>query len=143
MNQCKSAYLLFFLFCLPAVVCTLAGPPAFSESDPHVVLFGVDGADWQIVDPLIEAGELPNLARLKSEGVYGDFESIEPMLSPMLWTSIATGKLKCEAWGTWALSRNRQNADRTVVTILHRRERGYLFQVLHLLHFAIHFAGPW
>jgi len=92
MNRCKFAYLLFFLPCLPAIVWGLAGIPAFSDSDPHVVLFGVDGADWRIIDPLIEAGELPHLARLRAKGVYGDFESIEPMLSPMLWTSIATGK---------------------------------------------------
>jgi predicted AlkP superfamily phosphohydrolase/phosphomutase/Flp pilus assembly protein TadD len=65
---------------------------AFPENDSRMILFGVDGADWKIAEPLIESGQLPHIARLRSEGVYGDFESVEPMLSPMLWTTIATGK---------------------------------------------------
>jgi len=65
---------------------------ASCEETPRVAIFGIDGADWRIIAPLIEAGELPHLASLMERGVYGDFESFEPMLSPMLWTSIATGK---------------------------------------------------
>jgi tetratricopeptide (TPR) repeat protein len=58
-----------------------------------VVLIGLDGADWNIVDPLIDAGRMPHLARLSRSGVRGRLRTITPMLSPVVWTSIATGVL--------------------------------------------------
>lgn len=57
----------------------------------RIALFGLDGADWQIIDPLIERGELPTLARLKAGGSWGNIKSMIPMLSPLLWTTVATG----------------------------------------------------
>ena len=56
-----------------------------------VLLIGLDGADWNIMDPLINAGRLPNLGRLVRAGARGRLHSITPMLSPVIWTSIATG----------------------------------------------------
>jgi Tfp pilus assembly protein PilF len=56
-----------------------------------VLLIGLDGADWNVLDPLFQAGRLPNLARLAREGVRGRLRSITPMLSPVIWTSVATG----------------------------------------------------
>ncbi len=58
-----------------------------------VLLIGLDGADWNIIDPLLRAGRLPNLARLIQTGVRGRLRTITPMLSPVVWTSIATGVL--------------------------------------------------
>jgi predicted AlkP superfamily phosphohydrolase/phosphomutase len=58
-----------------------------------VVILGVDGMDWRIIDPLIEQGELPNIAALIDRGARADFRSLEPeMKSPIIWTTIATGK---------------------------------------------------
>ena len=57
-----------------------------------VILVGLDGADWKIIDDLLARGELPNLARLKAAGSYGRLKSAEPLLSPLIWTTIATGK---------------------------------------------------
>jgi predicted AlkP superfamily phosphohydrolase/phosphomutase/tetratricopeptide (TPR) repeat protein len=59
---------------------------------PKVLLLGWDAADWQVIGPLLDAGRMPNLARLASEGVVGNLSTLYPVLSPMLWTSIATGK---------------------------------------------------
>ena len=59
--------------------------------DVKVLLIGLDGADWTIVDPLMAAGKMPQLARLVAGGVRSDLLSITPMLSPVIWTSIATG----------------------------------------------------
>ena len=58
----------------------------------RVLLIGWDAADWKVIRPLLEAGQMPNLARLMAEGVHGNLATIYPALSPMLWTSIATGK---------------------------------------------------
>lgn len=58
----------------------------------RVLLIGWDAADWKVIRPLLAAGRMPNLARLMAEGVHGNVATIYPVLSPMLWTSIATGK---------------------------------------------------
>ncbi len=58
----------------------------------RVLLIGWDGADWQMIRPLIAKGWMPTLARLIDEGVSGNLATIHPVLSPMLWNSIATGK---------------------------------------------------
>lgn len=56
-----------------------------------VLILGVDAADWRVADPLIRAGRMPNLASLIRRGVRTDLHTITPMLSPLLWTTIATG----------------------------------------------------
>lgn len=58
-----------------------------------VLLVGWDAADWQIISPLIDSGAMPALARLVERGVMGNIATLQPCLSPLLWTSIATGKL--------------------------------------------------
>lgn len=63
-----------------------------SCSARRVLLVGWDGADWRMLNPLLERGEMPNLRRFLDEGVRGNIATLQPMLSPMLWTSIATGK---------------------------------------------------
>ena len=57
----------------------------------NVLVVGLDGADWKIVDPLMAAGRMPNLRRLVDNGVRSNLLTITPMLSPVIWTSIATG----------------------------------------------------
>lgn len=57
-----------------------------------VLLIGWDAADWKIITPLLDAGDMPNLATLLARGVMGNLATLYPVLSPMLWTSIATGK---------------------------------------------------
>ncbi len=59
------------------------------------MLVGWDSADWKLINPLIDAGEMPGMAWLVEGGVAGNLATMEPQLSPMLWTSIATGK---RAW---------------------------------------------
>ncbi|HVS51615.1 MAG TPA: alkaline phosphatase family protein [Opitutaceae bacterium] len=63
-----------------------------SESKRKVLLVGWDGADWKLASPLIDRGELPQLANLVAHGASGPLVSLPPYLSPMLWNSIATGK---------------------------------------------------
>ena len=57
-----------------------------------VLLVGWDAADWKLIRPLMERGLMPTTARLVDEGVSADLLTLSPILSPMLWTSIATGK---------------------------------------------------
>ena len=57
-----------------------------------VILIGLDGASWNVLDPMIEAGELPNLAALVERGTSARLATVEPVISPTVWTSIATGR---------------------------------------------------
>ena len=59
----------------------------------RLLLIGWDSADWKIIHPLLDQGKLPALKRLVESGVSGNLATLEPQLSPMLWTSIATGKM--------------------------------------------------
>jgi predicted AlkP superfamily phosphohydrolase/phosphomutase/tetratricopeptide (TPR) repeat protein len=59
----------------------------------RLLLIGWDSADWKLIHPLLDAGKLPGVARLVEGGVSGNLATLEPQLSPMLWTSIATGKM--------------------------------------------------
>ncbi len=57
----------------------------------RIVLLGMDSCDPGLVDRLIRQGKLPHFARLKREGAYGELRSIQPVLSPVVWTTISTG----------------------------------------------------
>ncbi len=57
-----------------------------------VLLIGWDAADWKVLNPLIERGEMPVFAGLVERGTIADMITLEPVLSPLLWNSVATGK---------------------------------------------------
>jgi predicted AlkP superfamily phosphohydrolase/phosphomutase/tetratricopeptide (TPR) repeat protein len=57
-----------------------------------VLLIGWDAADWKIINPLLDRGRMPTLDDFVNHGVIGNLATLHPILSPMLWNSIATGK---------------------------------------------------
>ncbi len=57
-----------------------------------VLLIGWDAADWKIINPLLDQGLMPTLDDFVDHGVMGNLATLRPILSPMLWNSIATGK---------------------------------------------------
>lgn len=57
-----------------------------------LLLIGLDAADWKVINPLMKKGYMPNLQKLINNGSSGPLETLDPPFSPMLWTSIATGK---------------------------------------------------
>ena len=61
----------------------------------RLLLVGWDAADWRILNPLMDAGEMPALRRLVEAGASGELLCTQPPVSAMQWTSIATGK---RAW---------------------------------------------
>jgi predicted AlkP superfamily phosphohydrolase/phosphomutase len=58
---------------------------------PKVVIIGLDGATFDIINPLIEQGKLPNIKKIMMGGANGILESTVPPLSPVAWTSFMTG----------------------------------------------------
>jgi predicted AlkP superfamily phosphohydrolase/phosphomutase len=59
-----------------------------------VMLIGLDALEWDILNPLIAEGKLPNFEKLINNGTSGHILSGGETESPILWTTIATGKLK-------------------------------------------------
>lgn len=57
-----------------------------------ILLIGWDAADWKIIQPLLDQGKMPALRNLMDRGVSGKIATLDPPYSPMLWTSVATGK---------------------------------------------------
>ena len=63
-----------------------------NRKSKKLLLIGWDAADWKVINPLLDAGKMPALEWMINGGVMGNLATIRPILSPMLWTSIATGK---------------------------------------------------
>lgn len=57
-----------------------------------VLVVGLDGATWNLLNPWIEEGELPNLRKLIENGVSGDLESSIPASTFPAWKCYSTGK---------------------------------------------------
>lgn len=66
--------------------------PARASALPPLIVIGLDGADWRYAEPLLERGELPHLARLRASGAWGPLATLQPTLSPVIWTTVATGQ---------------------------------------------------
>jgi predicted AlkP superfamily phosphohydrolase/phosphomutase len=60
--------------------------------DNRVIILGLDGATFELLDPWLDAGRLPNLKRMIDEGVRGELESCVPPVTAPAWTSFFTGK---------------------------------------------------
>ncbi len=58
---------------------------------PRVLLIGWDGADWRILEPLLERGDLPNLQALIDRGQRAVLRSTVPTHSWAAWPSFLTG----------------------------------------------------
>ncbi|WP_179344559.1 alkaline phosphatase family protein [Winogradskyella ursingii] len=63
-----------------------------SQNKNKLLLIGWDAADWKLIGPLIAKGHMPALKSIIDDGVYGNMSTMNPPFSPMLWTSVATGK---------------------------------------------------
>ena len=57
----------------------------------RTVVIGLDGTSWNVLDPLLATGELPNLQALRDEGAHGILESTIPFYTGPAWASFATG----------------------------------------------------
>jgi len=59
----------------------------------NLVIIGIDAGSWNVIDPLLKQGKLPNLGRLVAQGASMELKTFKRThSSPVLWTSILTGK---------------------------------------------------
>ncbi len=72
----------------------VAGQPT-RETTPlvkRVLIVGLDGATFDILNPLMDGGHMPNLKRLIATGTSGILDSTKPPITPAAWTTFMTGK---------------------------------------------------
>jgi len=104
----------------PAVKEALARRPDLAKS--RVLVLGMDGLDPDLMRTLVARGKLPNFKRLGEEGTAGPIRTQQPTLSPLLWTSIATGKFPTEHGVLDFMVRDDSDpSKRTTVTSAHRQ----------------------
>ncbi len=56
-----------------------------------LIFLGLDGLDPRLTERFMDEGKLPNLARLRQEGAYRRLRTTCPALSPVAWSTFATG----------------------------------------------------
>ena len=86
---------LFWTGCVALLLIAGAGctrGAAAPERPAHrLLVVGWDGASFRWLDPLLESGRLPNLARLAERGTTAQLESTRIPISSAAWTAAVTG----------------------------------------------------
>ena len=82
------------------VTLLVALPQAFAEdaksateakpSPPKVIVFAVNGAEWDILRPLLIQGQMPNLKKVLDNGTFGKLKTIAEPNCPKVFTTFAT-----------------------------------------------------
>ncbi len=62
------------------------------QNSNRVLIIGLDGGTWDVLGPWIDAGSLPNLARLRQNGSWGALLSTVPPITAPAWSTFMTGK---------------------------------------------------
>jgi len=108
--------------CLVAVVVLLGLTHGCGGDRPgRVLVLGLDGVDPRIVELLMAEGKLPNFATLRQGGAHGRLLSSRPILSPIIWTTIATGRPPSEHGIGHFVAVNERTGEQLPVTSQMRR----------------------
>ncbi|RZV11158.1 putative AlkP superfamily phosphohydrolase/phosphomutase [Natrinema hispanicum] len=57
-----------------------------------MIILGLDGATFTLIEPWVASGRLPNFERLLEESVHGELESTIPEITVPAWPAFATGR---------------------------------------------------
>jgi len=108
----------------------------------RVVVLGLDGMDPDTVDLLVSEGTLPNFARLRRHGAFGRLLSSRPILSPIIWTTIATGKAPNEHGIGHFTAVNQKTGEQLPVTSQMRRVQA-VWNILSAHERSVAVVGWW
>ena len=127
-----------------AVVASVGGcAPAPPEERPaKVVLIGWDGATWDVIRPMLRDGALPVLGRLIEGGGRGVMMAEPPLLSPVVWTTLATGFSPREHGVTGFELADPTSGEPVLASSFHRR-RAALWQMVSAGDKDVGFVGWW
>ncbi len=68
------------------------GVRPFEPLAQRVLIIGLDGATFDVLDPMMAEGRMPALRRFLSRGTAGVLQSTRPPMTPAAWTTFMTGK---------------------------------------------------
>jgi len=134
-------------FLIACFVVTLALTGCRRDDEPtsirgRVLVIGLDGATPVLIDPLLEAGRLPHLARIAGEGVHGTIRSIEPIESPRIWNTVATGRLP-EQHGILAFALPKVEGEPRRLYLSHDRKVHALWNIASGLGMSVGIVNFW
>lgn len=107
-----------------------------------VLLIGWDAADWKVINPLLDAGLMPALEKLVNKGSMGNIATLDPPLSPILWTSIGTGKTADKHGILNFIEPDPDTGDVRPVTVTSRKIKA-IWNILTQEGFKTHLVGWW
>lgn len=61
------------------------------NNTPRAIIIGLDGATFELLEPLMISGHLPNLAAIRNQASWGVLTSTNPPTTPPAWTTCTTG----------------------------------------------------
>ena len=74
------------------LVRTLRGAQGYKKAKVKKVIFlGLDGLEPTLTEKFLAEGKMPNLAKLREQGQYSTLRTTFPPLSPVAWSTFATG----------------------------------------------------
>jgi predicted AlkP superfamily pyrophosphatase or phosphodiesterase len=117
-------------------------PEPATQVDRRLLVFGIDGATWTVIDRLFGEGRLPNLARLVREGSRAPLRTLVPTHSPRIWTTLATGVLP-EVHGILDFVVRIPGTDRTTLPSSAQRRVAALWNVLSDHGYRVGVANWW
>lgn len=109
----------------------------------RLLLIGWDAADWQMIHPLLDAGQMPVLDGLIREGVMANLATLQPPISPMLWNSIATGKTADKHGILGFTERDPHTGEGRPFSVLSRRTKAVWNIFQQALGWRCHVANWW
>lgn len=112
------------------------------KTSNKILLIGWDAADWQIIYPLLAKGEMPALQSLIKKGVYGNMNTMNPPFSPMLWSSVATGKTP-DKHGVLGFIELMPNLKGIRPVTAHSRKSKAIWNILHHEGYKSNVVGWW
>jgi predicted AlkP superfamily phosphohydrolase/phosphomutase/tetratricopeptide (TPR) repeat protein len=108
-----------------------------------VLLIGWDAAaDWKVMHPLIDAGKMPTLKKFINEGVMGNLATLDPPLSPIMWTSIGTGKT-ADKHGVMGFTQPREDGSGIQPVLSTSRKVKAVWNILMQEGYKSHVIGWW
>lgn len=107
-----------------------------------VLLIGWDAADWKIIWPLIVKGQMPSLQKMIKNGVYGNMSTMNPPFSPMLWSTVATGKTP-DKHGVMGFIEVDASGQKLRPVTTHSRKTKAIWNILHNKGYKSNLVGWW
>ncbi|MCB1036596.1 MAG: alkaline phosphatase family protein [Acidobacteria bacterium] len=120
----------FLLLALPLAALLVAcgerpepSPATASAPAARIVVLGFDGLEPTVVDSLVAEGKLPHFQKLREGGASGPLTSAHPLMSPVIWTTLGTGRKPVDHGVTDFVVRSPTTGEELPVTRRQRRVR--------------------